>query len=280
MVRNFAVCAGLLMASVLPAASQPAPDTIAQFVASFATPTHTTGKIARWKSGICLLTVGQQPAVTKFVSDRVKEVAVQVGAPVNDSPTCTPNIEIVFTTLAQPLLDSVRARQSEYLGYANTTAERESLATVTRPLQAWYSTQTTDLRGYSQIDSAGARLNKNFSDAILARSTGSLISDGVSSDFNHILIVADITKLKGYEAGPMADYITMLALADLGSLDTCQPLPSIENMLAKGCESKKGALTENDIAYLRGLYRMSPDRKLLSSQRNEIADTMKTALAR
>src|SRR3954470_21682465 len=111
MVRMFAVSA-MLMAGVLPAAAQPAPDTIAQFVSAFATPTHVTGKVARWRSGICLLTVGQQPAVTKFVTDRVKEVAVMVGAPVNASPTCAPNIEIVFTTLAQPLLDNVRAHQS------------------------------------------------------------------------------------------------------------------------------------------------------------------------
>ncbi|HSS14022.1 MAG TPA: hypothetical protein VLL04_09020, partial [Rhizomicrobium sp.] len=100
MLRNFAACAVLLMAGVGQAAAQPAPDTIAQFVSSFATPTQTTGKIARWKTRICLLAVGQQPAVTKFVTDRVKEVAVMVGAPVNDSPTCTPNIEIVFTSLA------------------------------------------------------------------------------------------------------------------------------------------------------------------------------------
>jgi len=117
-----------------------------------------------------------------------------------------------------------------------------------------------------------------LSDATYAGVTGSRVSDGVRSAFYHIIIVADINRLTGYEAGPLADYIAMLALTQLNSLDTCQQLPSIVNMLAKGCEAKAGVLTENDIAYLRGLYKMSPDRRLLATQKGEIADLMSETL--
>jgi hypothetical protein len=114
-------------------------------------------------------------------------------------------------------------------------------------------------------------------DATYARVTGNHISNGVRSGFHHIIIVADINKLKGYEAGPLADYIAMLALAQLNSLDTCQQLPSIVNMLAPGCETKAGALTPSDIAYLRGLYQTGPDKRLLSQQ-DDIADRMSETL--
>src|SRR5256885_12623163 len=100
MVRTVAVCTALMI-SILPAArAQPAaipagsPQAIDSFVTSFASPTRMTGKIARWEDGICPLTVGQQPAVTQFVTQRVKDVATMVGAPVNASQSCTPNIEI------------------------------------------------------------------------------------------------------------------------------------------------------------------------------------------
>jgi len=53
-----------------------------------------------------------------------------------------------------------------------------------------------------------------------------------------------------------------LALTQLSSLDTCQQLPSIVNMLATGCDKKASALTDNDLAYLRGLYKMGPGRTL------------------
>ena len=53
--------------------------------------------------------------------------------------------------------------------------------------------------------------------------------------------------------GAVGDYIAMLALTQLSSLDTCQALPSIVNLLAPGCAQKPDGLTENDVAYLRGL---------------------------
>jgi hypothetical protein len=255
-----------------------------------------TGKIARWEDGICPLTVGQQPAFTGFITQRVKDVAAMVGAPVNASQSCTPNIEIVFNRIPQELLNNIRAHQPDYLGYAANNAEKDRLAKVTRPLQAWYATQTTDRRGRNQIDAAtrpgegiglpcftcgrGSGSTEYLPDATYARVSGDHINNGLKSSFYHVTIIADINRLKGYEAGPMADYIAMLALTQINSLDTCQTLPSIENMLAKGCEAKTGALTENDMAYLRGLYRVNPDRALFASQKSEIAGSMKAALAR
>ena len=308
MVRIFTVCA-VLIAGVVAAGAQPARtqtesvtvmgtrsrEVLEKFVKSFATPTRMTGKIARWENGVCPLTVGQSPDGAEFVTRWVKHVAAVVGAPVNDMQSCTPNIEIIFTTTPQALLDNVRANETDYLGYAESNAAREKLATVTRPVQAWYTTQTKDLQGMSKIDRArrmgegiempcftcigrGGGSTEYLPDAAYAGVTGNRVSDGVRSAFYHIIIDADINGLAGYEAGPLADYIAMLALTQLNSLDTCQQLPSIENMLAKGCEAKAGVLTQNDIAYLRGLYKMSPDRMLLITQKSEIADVMKESL--
>lgn len=271
-------------------------EAIDQFVASFATSTRMTGKIARWEAGICPLAVGQQPALVQYVMQRVKDVAAMVGAPVNPSKSCTPNIEIVFTRVPQELLNSVRTRQADFLGYAENQAELDRLATITRPLQAWYETQTQDRKGMNRVDSArrpgegvtlacfacgqrGQAPTEYLPYATYAGVTGYRINDGVRSTFRHVTIVADVVKLTGYEAGPLADYIAMLALTQLNSLDVCQPLPSIENMLAKGCESKNGALTRNDIAYLGGLYKMDLERLRFTSQRNDIANSMKQALA-
>ncbi|HKB95950.1 MAG TPA: hypothetical protein VKB94_03815 [Rhizomicrobium sp.] len=274
-------------------------EVLDKFVKSFATPTRMTGKIARWENGVCPLTVGQSPDVTKFVTQWVKDVAAVVGAPVNANQSCTPNIEIVFTTTPQALLDNIREHETDYLGYAESGPQIEKLATVTRPVQAWYTTQTKDLQGMSRIDSARRRgegiimpcftclpcadcLGQNsppeyLPDATYASVTGNHISDGARSVFYHIIIVADPSKLARYEIGPLADYIAMLALTQLNSLDTCQPLLSIVNMLAPGCERKTSGITEYDVAYLRGLYQMSLDRRL-PSQQGEIANRMSETL--
>jgi len=90
-------------------------------------------------------------------------------------------------------------------------------------------------------------------------------------------IVADPTKLAYYEVGALADYIALLALSQLVSLDICQALSSIVNLLAPGCAQKPNALTDNDLAYLRGLYKMGPGRTA-RVQQDEIAYQMEQAL--
>jgi hypothetical protein len=264
------------------------------FVQSFAAPTRVTGKLARWEDGICLVAVGLPPSFTKFIVQRVKEVATRVGAPVNGSAPCKPNIEIVFTTEPQSLLDHIRDKQSWLLGYIDNSEQGNRLATVTHPIQAWYTTATRDLIGDMHIDGTkktGAGLEITYrcippipgmctlhlSNAQSGRVTGMRLGDGLRSDFYNVIIVADPNKLVHYEVGSLADYIAMLALAQVGSLDTCQQLPSIVNMLAAGCERMADALTDNDIAYLRGLYKAAPDQNL-RTQRDEMAYQMEQDL--
>lgn len=304
----------VLIASVLAASAQtptPSPEsitvtaaksraTVEKFAKAFFTPTKLTGKIARWESGICPVTLGQPPALASLVTDRVRDIAASVGAPVDANPSCTPNIQIVFTTASQALLDDVLAHAPDYLGYAETSALREKLATITRPIQAWYTTETLDLDGMRKVDTAqhrgGGIWMPNFTalgmpgtvanrdpiwlpDATYARVTGNHVNNGVRSGFNHVLIVVDSGKLVGRKFNPLGDYIAMLALTQLSSPDACQELPSIVNILAAGCDSAIDGMTVTDLAYLRGLYKMDADKNLVSEQ-NEIADRMQDALGR
>ena len=272
------------------------PEAVQSFVDNFATPTRLTGKVARWEDGVCPRTVGQPPAIANIVNQRVKDLAAFVGAPVHESHSCTPNVEIIFTSAPQELLKNVRDHDANFLGFTESSAERDRVATVTRPIQAWYTTLTRDLRGLSRIDSARrpgqgmtmscftCRARSSGSEEYLphatyANVTGSRVSDGVRSAFHHILIVADPSKLQDYGIGPLADYIALLALTQINSLDSCQALPSIENMLAPGCAPKTQMLTINDAAFLRGLYKMSPERRLFATQKSEIADGMRQMLA-
>ena len=95
--------------------------------------------------------------------------------------------------------------------------------------------------------------------ARVVKVTGGRLRDGVTSELSHVIIAAEPGKLLDHEIGALADYIAMLSLTQLASLDVCPPLPSIVNMLARDCAHPAIALTDNDVAYLRGLYKMSPD---------------------
>jgi hypothetical protein len=267
-----------------------------KFVRAFETPTAFLGKIARWERRLCPVVVGQNSHFTAFITQRVKYVALAVGAPVDTKPSCAPNVEIVFTTTPQDLIDNVRKNAPIYLGYATSRAERQAMAIITKPIQAWYTTETVDLKGRHHPDSRGSPdmgvvdsnltadniLNADGSNGFAQQSlrqmpiyasNGSHIDDGIRSDFSHVLIVIDSTKLAGQEIVPLADYISMLALTQLHSLDACQLQPSIVNMLAADCDHAVNGLTQFDLAYLEGLYKMRPSGKLIF-QRGDIADVM------
>lgn len=261
-------------------------EVIQGFVQSFATPTRRAGKLARWTEGVCPTTVGLKPVFARAISQRLKTVAAEAGAPVNDRVGCKPNIEIVFTTTPQQLIDGVRRRQSDYLGYHDSSAQADALARVTYPIQAWYTTATRDLRGRPMIDSAAiqgvgeqSNIAGDSGNMIFASSaiTGSRLGDGRRSGLYHVIIVAEPAKLLDHEIGALADYIAMLALTQLSSQDTCQTLPSIVNMLAPGCAARTDSLTASDLAYLRGLYKMSPG-STLSIQEDEVVYQMQQAL--
>jgi len=263
-------------------------EVLGKFTKAFATPTIILGKIARWERRICPVVVGQNPHFTAFIMQRVKYVALAAGAPVNTDASCKPNIEIVFTTTPQALLDNVRKNDPVYLGYATTIAQQVALAAVTRPIQAWYTTETIDLNGARSLDNGrplgeGIEIFRKSQNPIfvskVTRSNGNRINDGVHSGFNHILIVIDTAKLGGEKIVPLADYISMLALTQPSALDACQELPSVVNLLAQNCRDVADGLTQFDLAYLQGLYKMAADRSMIL-QRNEIADAMTDILVK
>jgi hypothetical protein len=92
------------------------------------------------------------------------------------------------------------------------------------------------------------------------------------------LIVIDSTKLAGQDIVPLADYISMLALTQINSLDACQGLPSIVNRMAPGCDHSVDGLTMYDLAYLEAVYHMTTGRTMIL-QRGEIGDLMTDRLA-
>jgi hypothetical protein len=144
---------------------------------------------------------------------------------------------------------------------------------------AWSQAATVDLPpvqpGGDMHVTAAAPLE--LSQARVTRVTGGRLRDGVTSELHHVIIVAEPGKLLDYDVGELADYIAMLSLTQLASLDVCQPLPSIVNLLVKDCAGQASALTENDLPYLKGLYKMSPDRNA-RSQADQIGYQMQQGL--
>jgi len=254
---------------------------IKHFIETFAVPTQLLGKMSRWETGICPVAAGLRPAALQFIVQRLRDTARHVGAPVNDRPHCRANIEIVFTTTPQGLLDNVRKDHELYLGYASNGSKADKLAIVTHPIQAWYTTASKDVLGITKIDNARTVGLGDKTDIAISLSmgsvTGSRTRDGRKSTLYHVIIAVDPAKLADHEIGGVADYISFLALSQPVSLDRCQELPSIMNMQVPNCAAITAEMTQNDLAFLRGLYKIPLD-GYFGMQKDGIGYEMKRVL--
>ncbi len=80
----------------------------------------------------------------------------------------------------------------------------------------------------------------------------------LTSELTNALIVVDTGHLKpGQTLGPVTDYLSLLALAQIKSLDGCAVLPSVLDMMGRPCigRDKPNGLTPADAAYLTALYK-------------------------
>ena len=254
------------------------------FIIAHAAPTALLGKIARWKTGICPVTVGLPDRFNLYITQRIIRVAMAAGAPLDSAEPCRPNVAVLATPEPEKLLDFMRTKRPALLGF-HYRSQRQRITTMKLPVQAWYSTATEDFYGLISADlpsgslGYGVMSNEGEMGAPVYHASGSRLGDGLRSEFTTAVIIVDTTKIAGQEIGPLSDYIAMLALSQAQSYDACQDVPTITNLMASNCgaEMKPAALTDIDVTYLRGLYKMNPNGSFMG-ERGSIAFEMKKDL--
>jgi hypothetical protein len=260
-------------------------EVLNNFVISHTAPSPWLGKIARWKAGICPVTIGLPEKFNTFITQRIIKVAMAAGAPLDKHEPCRPNVVVLATSQPQELLDMLRTKHGSVLGY-HYRSQDEALATMRLPIQGWHSTVTEDFWGFIKSDTEGLDVNNALPGvAAVPYLNGALHvsgfrgNDGLKSEFALALVIVDTRKIAGQEIGALADYIAMLSLSDGKSYDSCQEVPTITNLLAPNCPDAMhpAGLTDIDLTYLRGLYRMSAGSTYVG-ERGSIAYEMKKEL--
>ena len=248
------------------------------FVNSYVLAAPVSDEITRWKNGICPKTEGlSQEEYSQFVTARIKEVAQEVGAPVEVSP-CRTNIDVIFTDKPQDFLDRVRKE-----GGASLLGPRPSQAvtvgTMRYAIQAWYATGTRDTNGVLLGDDEDNVFGGGIKNLPTRAVMGSLLRTDLHSELTHIYIIADASKTQNYLLGAIADYVAVLALSQTQSFEACKSIPSITNLISPNCDAdlKPTAITDTDMAFLKAVYTMDPGASLLEQQ-GYISDEIAKAL--
>ena len=107
---------------------------------------------------------------------------------------------------------------------------------------------------------------------------GSRLTNGMSAEIAHSLVIADANKVAGEKIDAVADYIAVLSLARWTGLEKCARVPTVLNLLADDCADAPEAATPQDLALLTALYKVDP-REFGSQQRATVASAVRKAAA-
>jgi hypothetical protein len=231
---------------------------VLEFVGNVAAPAPARG-YARWQQHVCIGVQNVQSDVAQYIVDRISKEAVDVGLKPGD-PGCTPAVSIIFSTDAKQLateLVTKRARMfMPLMGSGGAAATREALdafAKSDKPVRWWHTSIPTD--AHSGRPAVGASpIGSGPDDAAPTGVTEgpSRIHSGIRDDLLQVIIIVDAKKLQGMSWEQLADYLTVVSLAQVNPDADVSAFDSILNLFSN--PKAYSGLTDWDRSYIRALY--------------------------
>jgi len=175
------------------------------------------GQTGGAREGVCPLVRGASAEVNAYVGARLRQVANQVGAEYAHRD-CEPNVVVLFSPDPDELVaEATRAKRFNYRGVAAQDVER--FKTSRQPVRWIHGSaapglKTTDARPYNA------------------------------------LVIVDANKAGDVKVSTLADYISLVALADV----RIRPAPAEGILNLFNAVDAPRAMTEADRAYLRSVH--------------------------
>lgn len=247
-----------------------------EFVDEVSAPTPRRG-LARWRDGVCVGVSGIRQDIAQALSDHVSRVAMEYGLRPGD-PGCGANILIVFAEDGQSLGDAMveRRRRVFHLGVGGLDrggAALEDFRFSDRPVRWWHVSVPTN----ANTGEVAIRLPGDTSAPTV--SGEGLVNKGrwVRDDLNKAIIVVDGGLVSGIGLPQLADYLSMVALAQVDPEGDTSGFSTILNLFDDP-EGSPG-LTGWDRAYLDALYTGPSERIRASDQTRQLLRNLRRARA-
>lgn len=221
--------------------------------------------LARWDGRVCVGVMNMTPRYAQLLADHVSAVGLAVGLDVGE-PGCQPNVLILADSNGDALASRMAADHP--LAFRpdidNSNRGRAALSrfrTSGAPVRWWHVTQTVSSdTGESAEGGATVRVRG-----------ASRLRGNVREDMHHVIIILDTSRIGSVTFASLADYVAMIALAQVDDQAETASYDSILNLFAGGVSRNGLRMTQWDLDYLRGLYSAPPDALRPSRQEREIA---------
>lgn len=300
----FAFVALALVGAAAPAAAQaparsedeivvvgerPTREALRDFVGQIATASRAQDQLGLWDRRICPGVAGLKTRYAQFLIDRMAQRAFDVGLDIGE-PGCAPNILIVVSpdpdAVARDLFDNHRNALGYFSQRGRVTRGREALRETflnsDAPVRWWHVSHATSASGEDIREPSPTGVCRGSDEiGIMSCYRTNWMGGGASrlrgatrQEFGAAFIIVDAQRLEGidFDWGALADYVAMVALAQLDAEAETASYPTILNLFAEGATVR--GLTEWDVAYLRGLYSAEPDAASVARHEGEIARRM------
>ena len=240
---------------------------------------------ARWIVPICPHVTGLSKEMADLVDQGIRKNAADVGAPVAPRG-CRGNLVVAFTDDGEAVvkhmtrLDSLPTRKM-------TPTEARAFKAPGAPARWWYATGLRSRDGQPETsvmaphvvftDLSGNRVDPPLNDrsTILPQYTASLISTMGARGIEFAAVVIDAQQANGATLASVIDYASMVGLAEV-RMGASVP-GSILSLFEADASQRR--LSRRDLAFLKGLYRITMDRKAEQQRRSLVSHMVKESAA-
>ncbi|HEV2700701.1 MAG TPA: hypothetical protein VGV09_03660 [Steroidobacteraceae bacterium] len=226
--------------------------------------------LPRWQKPVCPLVSGLPRTEGEFILERLSEIARDARVPLAGEQ-CRANLYIMIYPRPRELIAAMEKHDFYYVfGQDAYPMQVEELLRSPRPVRVWYSSIERSQDGLPLMPCPqGPRCVdvSNLSPAKL----------NVVRALSNVYLVVDETRLQGVTRGQFADYVAMVALADIKPEANLGKSATILKLFDGAPQDAPPGMSEWDQEFLKSLYATDQDAKF---QRTQIMHRMASDLDR
>ncbi|MBU1526017.1 MAG: hypothetical protein KKC29_15165 [Alphaproteobacteria bacterium] len=249
------------------------------FVNEVSQPANNRG-LARWNRPVCVGAVNLRNDVARYVVDRISDVARELEVEAGE-PGCRPNILIVAAddgaALASAIVeDQPRNFDLRHNGTDAGTRAFRNFRTGDQPVRWWQISMPIDAetgdRAVRLPGDIDPRTGQPAAPTIHVFAASRLRTQ-IRDDMIRSIIIVDVERAAGANLVQLADYLALVALAQVDAEADVSTFPTILNLFDDPAGAPAG-LTDWDRSYLRALYEHDQFRINRNSQVRSVAEAV------
>lgn len=215
--------------------------------------TYLHDALVRWDQPLCPLAAGLPRDMDEFILARISQVATGAHVPLAGEH-CKANLYVIATRYPDLLLKKWRQRNPRMYRLCNGIGGVRAFMHSRRPVRVWYNTEWThESGGPASLNSLQLPYFNPFNGCVGGGDGGTRLEYSTVQGLASVFIIVDLTQTKSLTIGQLADYVSLLGLAQIDLGGDPGKVPTILTLF-RDPQHPPHALSAWDEALLYSLY--------------------------